>query len=140
MQTFNFEIVLDRIVEIDPRYRRDAYLFVREALDFTQHNISKANQGEIRHITGQELLEGIRRYAVEQYGPMAMDVLNEWGVVRCEDFGDIVFNLVDHNLLKKTESDSRDDFAEGYDFFEAFRKPFLPSHKLTPRTTGRSPR
>jgi len=60
---------------------------------------------------------------------MALMVLNEWGVTRGEDFGEIVFNMVDTGLLGKTEKDSRDDFKGGYDFNEAFRQPFLPENK-----------
>lgn len=127
MQPQSFEAVLERILNEDPRYHREAYLFLREALDYTQRAISKANQGKMRHVSGQELLAGIRAYALQQYGPMTLLLLNEWGVRRCEDFGELVFNLVDAGVLSKTETDSRADFANGYDFEEAFRKPFLPS-------------
>ena len=81
-------------------------------------------------MTGQELLEGIRQYALQQYGPMAVTVLEEWGVTHCRDFGDIVFNMVESGLLAKTEKDSRDDFQQGYDFTDAFRKPFWPGSKV----------
>jgi uncharacterized repeat protein (TIGR04138 family) len=81
-------------------------------------------------VTGRELLSGIRTYALAQFGPMAMTVLDEWGVTRCEDFGEIVFNMVDAGLLSKTDSDSREDFQGGYSFDEAFRNPFLPQGKL----------
>jgi len=121
--------MLDKIVAEDPRYQRDAYLFVREALDFTQKKLTKQEKGAARHVSGQELLEGIRDFAIHQYGPMAMVLLNEWGIRRCEDFGEIVFNLVERNVLAKTEKDSRDDFRGGYDFTEAFVKPFLPPSK-----------
>ena len=82
-------------------------------------------------MSGQQLLEGIREFALRQYGPMAITVLDEWGVRRCEDFGEIVFNLVDHGhgLFGKTETDSREDFKGGYDFEEAFKKPFLPGQR-----------
>lgn len=129
MHEKSFEEVLEQIVVKDLRYTRDAYLFVREALDFTQKNVAKEAKGQMRHITGQELLGGIRDFALQQFGPMAMLVLEEWGVKRCEDFGEIVFNMVEANLLAKTETDSRDDFKGGYDFFETFRKPFLPEKK-----------
>lgn len=132
MQTPSFDQVLDQVMARDPRYARDAYHFLREALDYTQRAISKANQGKLRHVTGQELLAGIRAYALQQYGPMALMLLNEWGIHRCEDFGELVFNLVDAGVLSKTETDSRADFANGYDFEEAFRKPFLPSHHRPP--------
>ena len=114
----------------DPRYAREAYFFVREALDHTQKTIGKDNRGVIRHVSGQELLAGIRDYALSQFGPMAMMVLEEWGVRTCEDFGEIVFNMVEFGVLAKTDKDTRADFAGGYEFHEAFRKPFLPSQRL----------
>ncbi len=126
MQEVNFEESLDMIRAKDPRYARDAYHFVREALDFTQKNIGRENRGRIRHVSGQELLAGIRDFATAQFGPMAMTVFEEWGVRRCADFGEIVFNMVEIGLLAKTEKDSRADFQDGYEFFEAFRRPFLP--------------
>lgn len=130
MQPQNFDEVLDQVVKADPRYHREAYHFLREALDYTQRAIGKANQGKLRHVTGQELLAGIRGFALQQFGPMAITLLAEWGVRRCEDFGELVFNLIDHGVLSKTETDARADFAGGYDFDEAFRKPFLPSRPL----------
>lgn len=131
-----FEEELDRIVTKDPRFQRDAYVFVREALDHTRKVVERPGRNRIRqvvgqHVTGQELLAGIRDYALAQYGPMAITVLEEWGVHQCRDFGDIVFNMVEAGLLAKTEEDSRADFDGGYDFDEAFRKPFLPSGKLS---------
>jgi uncharacterized repeat protein (TIGR04138 family) len=127
MQPVDFEEVLEKIQRTDTRYQRDAYLFLREALDHTQKSVAKANKGEPRHVTGQELLEGIREYGLSQYGPMTQFVFNAWGLSRCEDWGEIVFNLIEHNLLRKTEHDRRADFAGGYDFGEAFAKPFLPT-------------
>jgi uncharacterized repeat protein (TIGR04138 family) len=68
---------------------------------------------------------------------MALTVLNEWGIKCCEDFGDIVFNMVEFQLLGKTEQDSREDFKGGYDFEEAFRKPFLPTKRsITPKPSS----
>ena len=127
MQNQSFEEVLDELVADDPRYQRDAYHFVREGLDYTQQQISKGEEGKVRHVSGQELLVGLRGYALEQFGPMALMVLTEWGIWRCEDFGEMVFNMVEHELLARTEEDSREDFKGGYDFLDAFRKPFLPT-------------
>ncbi|HEY5910949.1 MAG TPA: Minf_1886 family protein [Verrucomicrobiae bacterium] len=127
MQEVSFEEALDLIRQKDPRYAREAYFFVREALDYTQKHIAKGEHGTIRHVTGQELLAGIREYALAQFGPMAMFVLEEWGIHTCADFGEIVFNMVEIGLLAKKEKDSRADFANGYEFSEAFRRPFLPS-------------
>jgi uncharacterized repeat protein (TIGR04138 family) len=129
MQEISFEQTLAEIRAKDPRYQRDAYLFVREALEHTQKTVAKDPRGRIRHVTGQELLAGIRDYALAQFGPMAKTVLEEWGVRRGEDFGEIVFNMVEAGWLAKTNKDSRADFAGGYDFDEAFVKPFLPKSK-----------
>jgi len=129
MHEVSFEEALELIRAKDSRFHDDAYRFVREALDHTQKTTGKDQRGHIRHVTGQELLCGIRDFALDQFGPMAMMVLDEWGVHTCEDFGDIVFNMVDIGLLAKTEKDSRADFAGGYDFYEAFPKPFLPASK-----------
>lgn len=130
MQEITFEGALDQIIAKDPRYHGDAYLFVRDALEFTQKLRTKESPGPVRHVSGQELLEGIRQYALAQFGPMAQTVLAEWGVRNCGDFGEIVFNMVEIGLLAKTENDSRADFYNGYDFHEVFRKPFLPAGKL----------
>ena len=129
MHEVSFEEAFRKIRAKDPRYHRDAYLFVREALDHTQKTIGKDPRGRIRHVSGQELLAGIRDYALQQFGPMAITVLEEWGVRGCADFGEIVFNMVEVDWLAKTNQDSRADFATGYGFDEAFRKPFLPKGK-----------
>ena len=127
MQAVSFDEVIDLIAARDARYRKDAYVFVREALEHTQKLIGKPKKDEIRHVSGQELLGGIREYALQQYGPMTITVLEEWGLRRCEDFGELVFNMVENGLLAKTDKDSRDDFKNGYSFEEAFRQPFLPA-------------
>ncbi len=257
MQSLSFEEVIARITEQDRRYRRDAYLFVREALDHTQRTLARDKQGGIRHVSGQELLAGIKDYAAAQFGPMAITVLEEWGIRSCLDFGELVFNMVEtggcpllslddipdvapfaarlqkgadslsaflwtklseparhrladnpnapaaremliqelnlllasgplyteerfagivlppevkclvghslrgvplaqfnrlllestypneickcHGLLAKTKNDSRADFEDGYDFFEAFRKPFLPPSKQANGRTDPAP-
>ena len=130
MQEINFDEVVEKLYGQDPRFARDAYHFTREALDYTQKLISRENKGAVRHVTGQELLEGIRQYALQQYGPMTVTVLEEWGIMNCRDFGEIVFNMVESGLLAKTEKDTRDDFQQGYDFTDAFRKPFWPAGKI----------
>ena len=126
MQAVKFEETLEKMIQGDLRYNRQAYFFVREALDYTQKIVEKKSKEEVRHVSGQELLAGIRSYALEQFGPMAQMVFEEWGIHGCEDFGELVFNMVESNLLAKTPRDSREDFKNGYDFFEAFRRPFLP--------------
>ena len=130
MQELTFETTLALILAKDPRYQNDAYFFVKAALDYTQKFVVKPNHvaGQ-SHVSGQELLQGIRVFALAQFGPMATMVFEEWGIRRCEDFGEIVFNMVEIGLLGKTEQDSRADFQNGYDFDSAFQKPFRPETK-----------
>ncbi len=139
MHEVSFEETIEQIRAKDPRYQREAYLFVREALDYTQKTTGKDSRGQLRHVTGQELLTGIRAFALAQFGPMAMTVLEEWGVHTCPDFGEIVFNMVEIGLLAKTETDSRADFSDGYDFYESFRTPFLPPSKQPKPETAAAP-
>ncbi|MFH1778957.1 MAG: Minf_1886 family protein [Candidatus Omnitrophota bacterium] len=113
----DFFKVIEGIIEKDPRYKSEAYLFVMAALNYTVSKLEKP-----RHITGQELSEGIRFYTIEQFGPMARTVLEHWGVYTTEDFGNIVFNMTDAKLLSKTETDSIGDFKDVYDFKSVFDK------------------
>jgi uncharacterized repeat protein (TIGR04138 family) len=129
MKKASFTEALAQILEKDRRYDEHAYLFIREALEFTIKLLQKPKSGAGRHVTGAELLEGIRQYALREYGPLARTVLHRWGIRRCEDFGEIVFNLVESGVLGKTEQDRREDFAGGYDFDQAFREPFRPGKK-----------
>ncbi len=136
MQDLEFTEIVELICKEDGRFDRKAYTFVRQALDSTVKELKKKQPERTQksqHVSGAELLQGIRTHALEQYGPLAKTVLNLWGIKRCSDFGDIVFNLIEYNVFSKTESDSREDFAEVYDFEEAFVKPFAPSRK--PRTS-----
>ncbi|MGB0290388.1 MAG: Minf_1886 family protein [Opitutales bacterium] len=130
----DFSEVVRAIRKDDPRYARGAYYFLRQALDYSiksLHENGQLSQGH--HLTGQQLLEGIRVYAIEQYGPMARSVLESWGVKHCSDFGNIVFNLVACRVLGKTESDSPEDFNDGYDFEAAFDLPFRPEAQPSTR-------
>jgi uncharacterized repeat protein (TIGR04138 family) len=128
-----------KICRKDPRYDREAYVFMREVLDYTVKVLEKPAQGPARHVTAAELLEGVRAYALQEFGPMALTVLRSWGIARTEDFGEIVFNLVESGVLGKTAEDRKEDFANGYDFGEVFRKPFEPQSK-TQAGPGPAPR
>lgn len=140
MQDLEFSEVVELICKEDNRFDRKAYTFVRQALDSTVKDLKKKQPdrtSKSQHVTGAELLEGIRGYALEQYGPLAKTVLNSWGITRCRDFGDIVFNLIEYNVFSKTENDRREDFADIYEFDEAFVQPFAPARK--PRRTSLGP-
>ncbi|MGF1448812.1 MAG: Minf_1886 family protein [Opitutales bacterium] len=123
-----FSEVIEQIRQTDARFAPGAYHFVRQALDYTLKRPERQNaDGTSKHVSGQELLDGIREYALDQFGPLSLIVLEDWGVRRCEDFGEIVFNLVDFGVLGKTENDRREDFAGAYTFADAFLSPFQPA-------------
>lgn len=130
----DFNEVVRAIQKDDPRYARGAYYFLRQALDYSLKSLDDQGQlDESNHLSGQQLLEGIRMYAIEQYGPMSRSVLESWGIKACSDFGNIVFNLVACRVLGKTDQDTPEDFNNGYDFTAAFDSPFLPIKKPTTR-------
>jgi uncharacterized repeat protein (TIGR04138 family) len=125
---------LAELLRRDRRYHRDAYFFVFEALRYAQEQLAMGQSQSLgdpaseeeRHITGRQLCESIRRYAVEQYGLMAKSVLNEWGVHSTSDFGEIVFSLIDIGQMKKTRTDRREDFDNIFDFDDGLRDAFQP--------------
>lgn len=129
MQDLDFDEVVGLICKEDGRFDRRAYTFLRQGLDATVKELKKRDTVRAQqslHVSGPELLDGLRVYALDQYGPLAKTVLNAWGVTRCGDFGDMVFNLIEYNVFSKTDADRREDFAEVYTFEEAFVQPFLP--------------
>ena len=127
MQKIGFAEALDSIVTSDPRYQRDAYVFLRDALDFTTKQQKKIKGATVRHVSGPELLEGVRQYALKEFGPLVITVFDNWGIHSCEDIGNMVFNLIGAGIFGKTEEDSIEDFKNVYDFEEAFVKPFAPT-------------
>lgn len=129
MTARDFSQAVELICKEDSRYAKEAYFFVRQSLDHTIKKLQPERKKGNHHVSGQELLSGIRDFALECYGPLAYTVLSVWGVRNCEDFGNIVFNLVDYELLGKTQDDSHKDFTGGYDFREAFLAPFMPESR-----------
>ena len=141
---------LAQLLQRDHRYKLDAYLFVLESLAFGQENLgmgaeppaeeleSAAGQPESsvrgkgrarprrrqaeRHVSGQELCEAARQYALQQYGFMAPTVLGSWGVRGTSDFGEIVFSMIEIGQMRKTRRDKREDFHDVYDFSDAFSR------------------
>jgi uncharacterized repeat protein (TIGR04138 family) len=126
---------LQRLLQQDKRYKREAYLFVHEALNYAQRVLKMGSpitpeQGraggtrEQRHLTGQQLCEAIRQYALEQFGYLARVVLKSWGIHSTSDFGEIVYSLIEIGYMNKSKSDRREDFDNVYDFREAFERDF----------------
>ena len=127
MNSDPFSATVDAIVTRDARFDREAYLFLREALEYTsKHQKKKATPALDVHVSGQQLLEGVRQYALLQFGPMVPTVFEHWRIRSCEDIGAIVFNLIEAREFGKSENDSIDDFRGGFDFHDAFVQPFRP--------------
>jgi len=126
---------IDELAAADPRYAPDAYHFVFEVLDFVLER-SAARHGERisteKHVSVGQLLDGLREYALDQFGPLARLVLERWGLRRTEDFGELVFTLVEHRLLNKQDDDRIADFRNGFNFREAFDRAWRPSTKPAP--------
>ncbi len=129
MQRRGFEEAVELVVEKDPTYDKGAYVFLRESLDYTVKNSSSRSGSDDRHVSGVELLNGFRDFALQEFGPMSSTVLNEWGLHQSSDIGAMVFNLVEVGAFGRTENDSPKDFENVFDFQETFEAPFLPTSK-----------
>jgi uncharacterized repeat protein (TIGR04138 family) len=118
---------IKEIIKKDARYSLQAYQFIFEALDYTTNMLGK-NQHKTtdvdRHVTGKQLMEGIKQYAIKQFGFMTLTVFGQWGINQDIDFGNIVFNLVESGLMGKTDKDSLDDFKNNYDMKKVFDEEF----------------
>ena len=121
-----FYDLVDQICLQDKRYKPDAYEFVLQGLTFTQKKLKKLSLSKQKHpagqahVSGRELAGGLRDFAIDQYGALAERVLAHWGINQTEDFGNIVFSLIEKKLLSKTDQDCLEDFALVYDFKVAF--------------------
>lgn len=108
----------------DPRYMYEAYEFMFEALAHTQKlferiSVESDEVGIPHHVSGPELLEGACDLAREEFGLLARTVFRQWGINRTDDIGEIVFNLIDAELLCRTEHDHRSDFQNVFDIDRA---------------------
>ena len=133
MQAMQFEQSVVSILKRDRRFDPNAYFFLKDALDFMFKCSADSGASPSRHVTGPELLTGFRDHALEQYGPMASTLMNEWGLKRCQDVGDMVFNLIEEQVFGKQESDKKEDFSEVFDFVDSFTSPFLPKDRVPNR-------
>ncbi len=126
MDSTEFDAALDLVLEADSRYSRSAYQFVREVLERSQIRQQRKTSRKSTQVGVVELLQRIRIEALDQFGPMTCAVFEEWGIRSCEDFGEIVFNLMDRRIVERGRRDRREDFRHGFDFTEAFCQPFEP--------------
>jgi uncharacterized repeat protein (TIGR04138 family) len=127
-----------RAIEREARYHQNAYQFVYEALRFTQQSLNKGSvegeESEDAHISGVELLGGIREFALSQFGLLTRTVFKHWGIRGTGDFGRIVFELISKGKMSKTDRDQLSDFFDVYDFEEAFDRNYqVDSRKVFSR-------
>ncbi|MFG0255095.1 MAG: Minf_1886 family protein [Rhodopirellula sp. JB053] len=119
----------------DPRYKLEAYQFIRESLQYAHENLDQigplgyceGDEPDVdapRHLTGQQLCEACRLYAIDQYGYLAKMVLGRWGLQTTSDFGELVYNLIRIEQMRKSENDRREDFDDVYSFDQAFQPQF----------------
>ena len=142
---------LAQLLQDDMRYKLNAYLFVLEALTFAHDTLGlgeapasddlepprgdeepagkqrpklkKSRRKPVeRHVSGQQLCEAARQYALQQYGYLARTVLGTWGIRGTADLGELVFNMIKIGQMRKTRKDKREDFHDVYDFTEAFSR------------------
>ena len=127
--------LLYQLIDKDPRYPIEAYYFVREALAFAADSMELGTDPGLpgyeeevnrtdRHLTGQQLCEAIRQFALNQFGYMAQVVLQSWNIHDTSGFGDIVYNMIGIGMMKKSAHDRRSHFEDVFDFEEVFTENF----------------
>lgn len=126
MQQTGFQEAVEKICREDKRYQAEAYAFLRDSLEATMKRRKKNRKESGAHVGAEELLEGFRLHALDEFGPMSLMVLNYWGLRTSEDIGNMVFNLVNAGVFGKTDEDTIESFREVFDFEEVFLAPFRP--------------
>ena len=130
MQPAQFEHAIENIRRRDPRFDPQAYLFLKDALDFTLKRVAESNGGRARHVSGAELVEGFRDLALQEFGPMSSTLMHEWGLAETRHVGEMVFHLIDEQMFGKQDSDRIEDFEDLFDFRQAFEGPYTPRRRL----------
>lgn len=120
---------VEGVVREDPRYEAEAYCFLRDALEEALRLRKKQKRDVSPHVSGPELLDAFRVHGLKEFGPMALTVLDYWGVRSCGDVGQMVFNLVNAGVFGKTDADTLESFHGVFDFTEVFAAPFRPPTK-----------
>ena len=104
----NFIEIVDKIIQDDVRYRAGAYEFVNGAVSFTIRKLQRESKSKReRHVSGEELIHGVAEFAVQEFGPLAWSVLEDWGLVSGAAVGDVVFNMIRNGLLTASEDFNR---------------------------------
>ena len=118
---------MEELIREDGRYPPDAYAFLHDGLNHAAETLhGKGVEPGPRHVTGQQLCEALRDLAMQRYGLLARTVLARWNIRATVDFGNMVYLMIDHGFMRKTEEDSLEDFRDVYDFDEAFNRFEMP--------------
>jgi uncharacterized repeat protein (TIGR04138 family) len=126
MSNTGFQEAVEIVCQEDRRYNPEAYAFLRDSLEATIKRRKKSKKEVLSHVGAAELLDGFRLHALAEFGPMALMVLNYWGLTQTSDVGQMVFNLVQVGIFGKTDEDTVESFRDLFDFQEAFVSPFRP--------------
>ena len=126
MNEQSFEDAVCRICEKSADYDAEAFYFLREGLDLASRKAAGESDGARRHVSGRELCEALRVHALEEFGPLALLVLTQWGVYETADFGRMVYALIAEGVFGKNPGDRKSDFDGVYDFEETFARPYDP--------------
>ena len=119
METKTTAEKFERLLRQYSDYDREGYNFIYEALDYTLKNLVKKRRST-QHVSGEELAKGLRLYAINQFGCLAQTILNELGIRTTEDIGNIVYNLIEFDLMGQQKSDKKEDFNNLYNFDKVF--------------------
>ncbi|WP_166442926.1 Minf_1886 family protein [Phragmitibacter flavus] len=122
-ENFAFQLAMHAVQQRDSRYAPQAYAFVCDSLAHTVQLLNR-DKADSHHVTGPEMLRGFRDLALQQFGPMAVIVMREWGIRSSEDVGNMVYNLIEAEYFGKNESDKLEDFADGIPLEEFLSKPY----------------
>ena len=121
----SFEEAVSQYLLEDPRYPAEAYYFIRDGFEYAARDLEE-KEGAPRHLSGRELADGLKEFALDEYGPMAFFTLGQWNIHRTADFGELVYNLIRMGRFSQNKGDKKSDFNDLYDFDEVFNGPFRP--------------
>ena len=121
----SFEEAVSQYLLEDPRYPAEAYYFIRDGFEYVARDLEE-KEGAPRHLSGRELADGLKEFALDEYGPMAFFTLGQWNIHRTADFGELVYNLIRMGRFRQNKGDKKSDFNDLYDFDEVFNGPFRP--------------
>ena len=112
---------MEEVIRQDGRYPPDAFAFLHESLAKAVRDAHGETPAEGQHhVAGKQICIAARDLAIERWGLLATAVLKRWNIRATIDFGNMVYLLIQHNVMHKTDEDSLEDFRDVYDFREAF--------------------